>query len=181
MGESGHSVADEITRGALSVLEKHPNIQIVVKQNHPGWSTALALATTENALTRYHNKIAAVLANNDGMALGAVQAIEEQKLTGKIFVAGADADLAAMKDIAHDRQSLTILKGIQPLAEAAVDSALALATEKIPASDSRLDNGFKSVPVVNTPVHSVTKENMDQIVILPGFHSHESIFGSPRT
>ena len=72
MGEAGHSVADEITRGVLSVLEKNPGIKIVVKQNHPGWATSLALATVENALTRYKNDVSAILANNDGMALGAM-------------------------------------------------------------------------------------------------------------
>ena len=82
------AVADEITRGNLSVLEKNPQIKVVVKQNHPGWSTALALSTTENALTRYHNNIHAILANNDGMALGAIQAIKsglKSKLDRQLF------------------------------------------------------------------------------------------------
>ena len=63
----------------LSVLEKFPQVKIVVKQNHPGWSTALALATVENALTRNKNNVQAILANNDGMALGAMQATTAQE------------------------------------------------------------------------------------------------------
>jgi len=177
MGEAGHSVADEITRGNLSVLEKHPEIKVVVKQNHPGWSTALALSTVENALTKNKNNIQAILANNDGMALGAVQAIDEQKLGGKVFIAGADADLTAIKDIVKGKQSLTVLKGIKPLAESAVTAALKLARKETPPSDRTLNNGKKDVAVLNTPVFRVDKENIQTQVIDYGFHTREAVYG----
>jgi D-xylose transport system substrate-binding protein len=181
LGEAGHSVAEEITRGVLSVLQKHPQIKVVVKQSHPGWSTALALSTVENALTRHKNNIQAVLANNDGMALGAIQAIEEQKLGGKVFVAGADADLSAVKDIVNGRQSMTVLKGIKPLAEAAVTAAVALAKKETPKSDAKMHNGLKEVPVVNTPVYRVIKDNVQQQIVETGFHPSEAIFGKSKS
>ncbi len=177
MGEAGHSVADEITRGNLSVLEKNPAIKIVVKQNHPGWSTALALSTVENALTKNHNNIQAILANNDGMALGATKALEEQKLTGKVFVAGADADLTAVKNIVDGKQSMTVLKGIKPLAEAAVAAAVKIAKKEIPVSDSKINNGMKDVLVVSTPVTPITKENVQKEIVDSGFHSADAIYG----
>ena len=34
MGQAGHSVANEITRGNLSVIEKYPDLKVVVQQNH---------------------------------------------------------------------------------------------------------------------------------------------------
>lgn len=181
MGEAGHSVAEEITRGVLSVLEKHPRIHIVLKQNHPGWSTALALATIENTLTRMKNNVQAILANNDGMAMGAIKALEEQKLAGKVFVAGADADLAAVKGVVKGSQSITILKGIRPLAEAAVRGALELAQKKIPAHDSTLNNGKKEVGVVNTPVYAVTRENIQKEIIESGFHTASAVYGNSGT
>ena len=180
MGEAGHSVADEITRGVMSVLDQHPEIKVVVKQNHPNWSSALALATVENALTKYKNNIQAVLANNDGMALGAVQALEEQKLTGKVFVAGADADLTAVKDIVKGKQSMTVLKGIKPLAEEAVRVALTLAKKEPLKFDEKKNNGRKDIPVINTPVFKVVKDNIQSEVIETGFHTKEAIFGEGK-
>jgi len=181
MGEAGHSVAEEITRGNLSVLEKYPQIKIVVKQSHPGWSTALALSTVENVLTRHQNNIQAILANNDGMALGATQALEEQKLTNRVFVGGADADLTAIKDILKSKRSMTVLKGIRPLAEAAVLGAIQLARHETPASDTTVFNGKKNVPVINTPVLEITKDNIQQQIIETGFHSAQAIFGAEGT
>jgi len=180
LGEAGHSVAEEITRGALSVLEKFPQVKIVVKQNHPGWSTALALATVENALTRNKNNIQAILANNDGMALGAMQALEEQKLAGKVFVGGADADLSAIKDILKGKQTMTVLKNIKPLAEAAVTAAVSLAKKEKPKSDTTMNNGKKDVPTVNTPVTRVVKDNIQETVVGSGFHTADAVFGTDR-
>ncbi|MBY0369072.1 substrate-binding domain-containing protein [bacterium] len=177
-GEAGHSVAEEITRGNRSVLEKAPGVKIVVQQSHPGWSTAAALATVENALTRYQNKIDAVLANNDGMALGAVNALSEQKLTGKVFVAGADADLTAVQNIVHGRQTMTVLKGIKPLAEAAANAAIRMALKQPVETTEKMQNGAGEVPVLNTPVEAVTRENLREVIVRSGFHTEKAVFGT---
>lgn len=177
VGEAGHSVAEAITRGNLSVLKKYPEIKIVVKQYHPGWSTQLALSTVENTLTRYKNNVQAILSNNDGMALGATQALEEQKLSGKVFVAGADADISAVRDIARGRLSMTVLKGIKPLAHAAVDVAIQLAKKQTPVFDKKVFNGKVEVAVVNTPVFKVVKDNIQTQIIDYGFHSASEIYG----
>lgn len=178
-GESGHSVANEITRGVEDTLKKSPGIKVVVNQAHPGWSGDLAMKTVENALTVNKNKIDAILANNSGMANGAVQALLEQKLTGKVFVAGADADLTAMKNLVADRQQFEVLKAIQPLAEAAAEAAVRLAKSEEVKSESLVDGGagFK-VPVINTPVYPIQKADIEEKIIKTGFHSRESIYGA---
>ncbi|MBI1859473.1 MAG: substrate-binding domain-containing protein [Deltaproteobacteria bacterium] len=181
MGEAGHSVAEEITKGVLSVLRKYPNIKVVLKQNHPGWSTALALTTVENTLTRQKNNIQAILANNDGMAMGAIKALDEQKLAGQVFVAGADADLSAVKDIMKGKQSMTVLKGIKPLAEAAVMGALELAAGKAPTHDSQTNNGKRDVWVMNTPVFEVNQSNIKSQVVEYGFHTAAAVYGGSGT
>src|SRR5207249_4440699 len=95
-GQSGHSVATEITRGYEDTLAPYVargDVEIVMKQHHSAWSPEQALRTVEDALTRSGGKLDAILANNSGMARGAVQAISAAGLTG-VFIAGADADAA---------------------------------------------------------------------------------------
>lgn len=177
-GESGHSVANEITRGVEETLAQHPEVKVVVKQAHAGWSGELAMKTVENALTVYGNKVDAVLANNSGMANGAVQALAEQGLTSKVFVAGADADLTAIRNIVADRQQFEVLKAIKPLAETAAELAVKLAHgEKVEGDTSVELIAGTQTPVVNTPVFPVDKSNIEEQIILTGFHSKEDIYG----
>ena len=184
MGQAGHSVANEITRGVMSVLKKNPNIKIVVQQNYEGWSPSLAMATVENALTQYKNKIDAILANNSGMAHGAVQALAEQGLAGKVFVAGADADLAAIKDIVAGRQQFEVLKDIAPLAQKAAEAAYHLAQKKTLDPKSQIsyytENGNYKVPTIATPVYAIQRDNLEERIFKTGFHSKDSVYGSGK-
>lgn len=179
-GQSGHSVANAISKGVKDVLNRYPNIEIVVEKSHDNWSPALAMATVENALTKHKGNITAVIANNSGMANGAVQAIADydEKLLGKIFVAGADADLAAVKNILAGHQQFEVLKDFRLLAEKSAQVAITLAkTGKIPATSDSIDNNKIKVPVFNTAVFPVTSETIDSIVIGRGFHSKADVYG----
>lgn len=181
-GESGHSVANEITRGVEDTLKKHPAIKVVVNQAHAGWSGDLAMKTVENALTVNKNKVDCILANNSGMANGAVQALAEQKLTGKVFVAGADADLTAMKNLVADRQQFEVLKAIQPLAEAAAEAAMKMAKGESVSGEAKVDGGGgNQVAVINTPVYPIRKTDIEDKIIKTGFHSKQDIYGSSAT
>lgn len=177
MGQAGHSVANEITRGVESVLKKNPGIKVVMKKNHEGWSSSSAMATVENALTQNKNNIQAILANNSGMARGAVQALGDQKLAGKVFVAGADADLAAIKDIVAGKQQFEVLKDIAPLAQKAAQVAYELAQGKVPASTETLTSGTFKVKVAATPVYGITKDNLEERIFKTNFHSKTEVMG----
>ena len=45
--------------------------------------------------SRTPDRTTTVVASNDGTAGGAIQALAEQKLAGKVLVSGQDAELAA--------------------------------------------------------------------------------------
>lgn len=180
LGQAGHSVANEITRGVKSVLAKNPGVKVVVERSHDNWSTSLAMATVENALTQYKNKIDAVLANNSGMAQGAVQALAEQGLAGKVFVAGADADLAAIKNIVAGRQSFEVLKDIAPLAQTSAQVAFQLATGKTPTPTTTIMSGKHKVPVIATPVYAIDKDNVEERIFKTGFHNKAAVLGAGK-
>ncbi len=177
MGQAGHSVAEARTAGVMSVLKKHPLVNVVVKQYHNGWSPNLAMQTTENALTQHKNNIHAVLANNSGMAHGAVQALEEQKLTGKVFVAGADADLASIRDIVSGKQQFEVFISINDMARRAAEVAMALAKKEEFKFDSLVENGAGKVKTINGPVYPVDKGQIEARIINTGFHKREAVFG----
>ena len=54
-----------------------------------------------------------MLASNDGTAGGAIQALSEEGLAGKVLVTGQDADTVALQRIAAGTQAMTIYKPLK--------------------------------------------------------------------
>jgi D-xylose transport system substrate-binding protein len=119
----------------------------------------------------------AVLASNDGTAGGAIQALSESGLAGKILVTGQDADLDACQRIASGTQTMTIYKPVKKLAELAADTAVAMAKGRSIVAAGVVNNGEKDVPSILHDIVTVTKDNMLDVVVKDGFHSYDEIYG----
>ena len=170
-GQAGHSVATEITRGYKDTLAPYVargEIEIVLEQNHSAWSPEQALRTVEDALTRSGNHIDAILANNSGMARGAVKAVTDAGLD-HVFIAGADADAANVNFVCQGKQTIEVLKDIQPLATTAADVAKQLLDGAAPAGSSSIALAGKSVPVAAVRVEVVTPDTVKSLIVDTGF------------
>lgn len=99
IGTLGHEGATLRTQGAREKFIELTGGEILAEQN-ADWQKDQALTVTENWLTTYDNDIDAIFANNDEMALGAVNALEAAGLTD-VLVCGVDGTkdgVAAVKD-----------------------------------------------------------------------------------
>jgi D-xylose transport system substrate-binding protein len=169
-GQSGHSVATEIARGYYRVLQPYIDagkIHVVVEKSHDSWSPEQALKTVEDAIAKTKGDIAAILANNSGMARGAVQAVQAAKLQ-HVFIAGADADAANVEYVCEGKQSVEVLKAIKPLAEKAAAVAAQLARTGRVAGDGKTQ-------VAAVAVTLVEPGNARALVVDSGFHSASSV------
>lgn len=104
-GVPGAQSAIDLDAGTKDALKKFPGIQIVESQTAK-FQRAEAMKVMENLLQRFPN-VSAVLAANDEMALGAVEAIDAIGKTGKIMVSGLDANADAVKAIAAGKMTLS--------------------------------------------------------------------------
>ncbi len=167
-------------QGQMNILKPYVDrgaIKVVADQWATDWQAVEALKITENALTKNNNKVDAVLVSNDGTAGGAIQALSEQNLAGKVWVSGQDADLAGCQRIVAGTQSMTVYKPIQKLAEKAAELAVALA-QKQPITDktSMVNNGKKDVPSILLEPIEVDKANLDSTVIADGYQKKEDVY-----
>ncbi len=170
-GQSGHSVATEITRGYTETLAPYVargDIEIVMQQSHSSWSPEQALRTVEDALTRSGGKLDAILANNSGMARGAVQAMTAARLDG-VFIAGADADAANVNFVCQGKQSIEVLKDIAPLAVTAADVAKSVLDGQPAKADGKVTLAGGQVPVVSVRVVVVTAATVQSLLVDSGF------------
>ena len=127
------------------------------------------------AIDSSHGNIAAVLASNDGMAGGAIQALREHNLAGKVFVSGQDADLLAVISIAQGAQTMTVYKPIALQAAKAAEAAVQLAKGEKTGSDATTNNGKVNVPTILLKPVLVTKENIKSTVVKDGFQTLKDI------
>lgn len=183
-GQPGDSNAEAMSAGVYDVIKKNPGLKLVAEQSHEGWSTDKAMATSENVLSKYHNKIDAFICNNSGMARGVVAALEAQGLADstKVFVAGSDADLINVRYILAGKQTVDVFKKIKPLAETAAEVAVKIAQNPnkkvtdVVKVDKFVDNHFTKVPTIVTPIVLIDKTNIDATVIKDGFHKKEDVY-----
>ena len=177
-GAPSDNNAHVLREGHMKVLQPaidRGDVKLVAEQWARDWLASEALNHTENALTQNNNNVQAVLAANDGTAGGASQALEGQKLTGKVVLTGQDAELAALQRIVAGTQSMTIYKPIEPLAKKAAEVAMALARRQPVQSTSTINNGQKDVPAILLESVVVDKDNIRDTVVKDGYHKAEDI------
>jgi D-xylose transport system substrate-binding protein len=169
-----------VREGQMKVLKPlidKGDIKVVTDQWAKDWQAVEALKITENALTRNNNKVDAVVVSNDGTAGGVIQALGEQKLTGKVLVTGQDADLAACQRIVAGTQTMTVYKPIEALASKAAELAVKVAKKEAVTDPTKpVNNGKKDVPSILLDTIKVDKDNIDATVIKDGYHKREDVY-----
>lgn len=167
-----------VNKGFYNILKPYidkGDIKVAFEQWADSWSPEKALEHMENALTTLNNDVDVVLAANDGTASGAIQALAEQNLAGKVLVTGQDAELAALQRIVKGTQTMTVYKPLQKLAERAAEIAVDMARGKKPETTTTINNGKVDVPSVLLEVIPVDKGNIKDTVVADGFHKLEDI------
>jgi inositol transport system substrate-binding protein len=124
-GNLSQEAAQMRTAGVKEVVEKNPDIQII-KEDTANWSRAEGLALMENWLST-GDQIDCVAANNDEMAIGALQAIEAAGKLGQILVGGVDASPDALAMMDEGKLNVTVFQNAAGQGEGGVKTAIALA------------------------------------------------------
>lgn len=121
-------------------------------------------------------RINGVIAENDGLAGGAISALAERQLVPEVAVTGMDADLSACQRIVEGQQLMTVYKPIDKLAHTAADIAIDMAKGETPKANSKISNGKYTIPYYKINPIAVYKNNMNDTVIKDKFHSSEDIY-----
>jgi D-xylose transport system substrate-binding protein len=158
-------------------------ITIVADQWVENWDPANALVKMENILTATGNMVDAVVASNDGTALGALQAMKAQGMAGIVPISGQDATAAGCKSIVEGELTMTVMKDVRLLAPLCVGTAMALAKgESVTGMTSYNlaeltgQDLAGTVPCKFLEVISVNKDNVFDAVVKSGFQSYDDVY-----
>jgi ABC-type sugar transport system substrate-binding protein len=127
------------TEGGLNVVVSQP----------ADWDRAKAFDVTSNILTSNPN-VKAIFAANDGMGLGAVEAIAAAGLEGQVVVYSVDAIPEALDAVKAGRLGGTVAQYPAEMAYLAVETLI------------KVIEGRPVAPVAESPVALITQENMPE-------------------
>jgi len=126
LGPLGSDAQIGRTDGYYEVLKDYPDIKVVFEQT-ANWATDEALVLVENWL-QTGTEIDAIVANNDGMAMGALKAVEDAQLQDKIKVYGLDATPDALAAVRDGRLTVTISQNTTAQGTTAMETVYKLAS-----------------------------------------------------
>jgi len=129
---------DAATEGGLNV----------VASQTANWDRAEAFNVTSNILQGNPN-VQAIFAANDGMGLGAVEAVEAAGLAGEVLVVSVDAIPEALEAVREGRLAGTVAQYPDEMAVLAVEAML------------KVLEGRPIAPQIESPVVVITTDNID--------------------
>ncbi|MDF2821143.1 MAG: sugar transporter substrate-binding protein [Clostridiales bacterium] len=160
----------------LKPYVENGKISIVAETWVDNWTRETAYEFVSSAIKGNPGKVNAIIAANDSLAWGTIDALSEARLTGEILVGGHDADLAACQRIVSGTQLLTIYKPIKNLVEETIYVCEELLNDKKLDYELTINDGTYNIPYVMIDVIAVTKDNIDDTVIKDGFHLKEDVY-----
>ena len=131
-GEAGHQDAIIRTENAVETLKAQGIELEKLSYQIANWNRAQAENRMEQMLSEYQNQIELVLANNDDMALGAIDAYEKRNYTESALPVffGIDGTDPGLEAVVNGKLAGTVYNDKEGQAEAIVRLAAALVTEE---------------------------------------------------
>jgi putative multiple sugar transport system substrate-binding protein len=120
-----------------------------------------------------------ILAPNDGTARAIADAFAADPDVTSYLVTGQDAEKASVQYIIDDKQSMTVFKDVRTLVGDAINAAVALLEGNAPEARGSYNNGAADVPAIQSPVVTVTKENVQAALIDSGYYQASDFSNLP--
>jgi len=118
-----------------------------------------------------------ILAPNDGTARAIADAFATDTDVTSYKVTGQDAEQASVQYIIDGKQSMTVFKDVRTLVNDAISAAVALLQSQTPNATGAYNNGVIDVPAIQSPVVTVTQDNVKEALIDSGYYKASDFTG----
>lgn len=152
-GEANNPYAIQRTNDVISAINEAGIKTEQLALVNANWFRDLARSSIENLFLKYSNKIEAIIANNDAMALGAIEALQKYGYnTGdqnkNIAIVGIDGLNEAKALIDTGLMTGTLIQNTQMVAEAFYNIGMNLINNENPVENTnyKIDNGTITIP-----------------------------------
>ncbi len=131
MGDAGNVDAEQRTKYSIETLEKAIKTEKLDEQRG-NWDQAKGQEIAANALSKNGNSLEVIFSNNDGMALGAIQAIKSagRTVNKDIYIVGVDALPEVVELIGKNEFTGTVLNDYYNQAHTAAEIGIEMLNGK---------------------------------------------------
>lgn len=160
-GEAGHQDAIIRTENAVETLKSNGIALEKLSYQIANWNRAQAQNRMEQMIGQYQNKIELVLANNDDMALGAMDAYRKLNYTESALPVffGIDSTDVGLQAVRDGKMAGTVYNDKEGQAEAMAKLAVAAAT-----GEGMEDIEFENEKYIYLPYQKVTPDQIDEFL-----------------
>ena len=140
-GKAGNASGEDRRDGARQAFEA-AGLKVVASLP-ADWDRQKALDVAASYIQQYPN-LKAIYACNDGMALGAVQAVQNADKIGQIIVVGTDGDKEAVDSIQQGLLSATVAQDPAGIGAASLEAMVEAVKNK---AEIKSDAEVKTIPI----------------------------------
>ncbi|MBO5032880.1 MAG: galactose ABC transporter substrate-binding protein [Lachnospiraceae bacterium] len=160
-GEPGHQDALIRTENAVDTLKSEGILLEKVGHGIANWNRVQAQNRMQQFIDQHQNKIELVIANNDDMALGAIDAYQSRNLTESSFPVffGIDGTSVGLEAVREGVLAGTVYNDAKGQAEAVAKLSAALVS-----GTGMEDIAFTKGKCIYLPYSKVTADNVDEYI-----------------
>ena len=164
-------------KGQMNILKPYitnGKVKIIYDKFLSEWTSLESTMESTDFLSNYNGKIDGIIAANDELAQGIIDALILFRPSEKIPITGQDATVSAYSNIMDRSQGMTVYKPLDSLANQAAELACRLAMKKpIITTESVAFNGLKNVPFIKLQPIAITQENIQSLLTNENYLSEE--------
>lgn len=155
-GETGHQDALVRTQSSIDTIAENGIFLDKLGDEIANWNRAQATSKMNALLEKYPYQIEVILANDDDMALGAIDALKSKNITSWPMIVGVNGIAEVLETVKAKRMEGTVYNDGKGQAEAIIDIAYALAMEEnIPENIELKDGKYVYLPYKIINYHNV--------------------------
>lgn len=161
-GEAGHQDALVRTQSSIGYVVEEGYEVKKLGDEIANWNRAQAMTKMNALLKKYSNQIEVIFANDDDMALGAIDALEYYKFKKWPLIVGVNGTEEALEMVKTKKMAGTVYNDFKGQAEAIMKIAYACARKEAFPDDMKLTNE----KYIYLPYKIITYENAQQYIII---------------
>jgi len=161
-GEAGHQDALVRTQSSIGYVVEEGYKVKKLGDEIANWNRAQAMTKMNALLKKYSNQIEVIFANDDDMALGAIDALEYYKFKKWPLIVGVNGTKEALEMVKTKKMAGTVYNDFKGQADAIMKIAYACAMEEAFPEDMKLANG----KYIYLPYKIITYDNAQQYIVI---------------